>query len=66
LGRADDGVGDAGGHDQFLLGDLAAEIAIVGPVDADDGERDVVPDARRSLHSEKVAPEEFQHSPVFK
>ena len=37
--------------DQFLLGDLAAEIAIVGPVDADDGERDVVPDARRSRRS---------------
>jgi hypothetical protein len=30
LGRADDGVGDAGGLDQFLLGDLGAEIAIVG------------------------------------
>jgi hypothetical protein len=29
LGRADDGVGDAGGLDQFLLGDLGAEIAIV-------------------------------------
>ena len=36
LGRADDGVGDAGGLDQFLLGDLGAEIAIVGPVDCDD------------------------------
>src|SRR6266849_5493219 len=38
LGRADDGVGDAGGLDQFLLGDLGAEIAIVGrPVGSDDG-----------------------------
>ena len=36
--RADDGVGDAGGLDQFLLGDLGAEIAIVGrPVGSDDG-----------------------------
>ena len=43
---ADDGVGDAGGHDQFLLGDLGAEIPNVGPVDCDDGERDVVPDPR--------------------
>jgi hypothetical protein len=34
----DNGVGDAGGLDQFLLGDLSAEIAIVGrPVDSDDG-----------------------------
>src|ERR1700722_9709393 len=40
------GVGDAGGHDQFLLGDLGAEIAIIGPVDCDDGERDMMPDAR--------------------
>src|SRR5258708_27110688 len=30
--RADDGVGDAGGLDQFLLGDLGAEIAVVAPV----------------------------------
>ena len=37
LGRADDGVGDASGLDQFLLGELGAEIAIVGPVDCDDG-----------------------------
>ncbi len=43
LGRADDGVGDAGGHDQVLLGDLGAKIAILAPVGADDGERDVVP-----------------------
>src|SRR6202030_3132913 len=69
LGRADDGVGDAGGLDQFLLGDLGAEIAIVGPVDRDDGERDVVPDAGGGLRRDKVAPgslEEFQHRPVFK
>jgi hypothetical protein len=30
LGRADDRIGDAGGLDQFLLGDLGAKIAIVG------------------------------------
>ena len=70
LGRADDGVGDAGGLDQFLLGDLGAEIAIVGrPVGSDDGERDMVPDARCGLRREKVAAgglEEFQHRLVFK
>jgi hypothetical protein len=38
LCRSDDGVGDAGGLDQLLLGDLGAEIAIVGrPVGSDDG-----------------------------
>jgi hypothetical protein len=37
LGRADNGVGDAAGLDQFLLGDLGAEIAIIGPVGCDDG-----------------------------
>jgi hypothetical protein len=37
LGRADDGVGDAGGLDQFLFGDLGAEIAIVAPVGSVDG-----------------------------
>ncbi len=37
LGRTDNGVGDAGGFDQFLLGDLGAEIAIVAPVGSDDG-----------------------------
>ena len=46
LGRADDGVGDTGGLDQFLLGDLGAEIAIVAPVDSDDGQRDMMLDAR--------------------
>src|SRR5262249_34081539 len=60
----------AGGLDQVLLGDLGAEIAIVGrPVDADDGERDVVPDARGRFRREQVAPgslEEFQHPPAFK
>src|SRR5215471_5452269 len=36
LGGADDGVGDPGGLDQFLLGDLGAKIAIVGrPVGSD-------------------------------
>ena len=69
LGRADDGVGDAGGLDQFLLGHLGAEIAIVGrPVGSDDGERDMVPDAGGGLRREKVAAgglEEFQHRLVF-
>jgi len=37
LGRTDDGVGDAGGYDQFLLGDLGAEISVVRPVGCDDG-----------------------------
>src|SRR5436190_2765358 len=64
------GVGDAGGLDQFLLGDLGAEIAIVGrPVRSDDGERDMVPDAGCGLRHEKVAAgglEEFQHRLVFK
>ena len=54
----------------MLLGDLGAEIAIVGrPVGADDGERDVVLDAGSGLRREKVAAgslEEFQHRPVFK
>src|SRR5882724_11169141 len=67
---ADDGVGDAGGLDQFLLGDLGAEIAIVRhPVGSDDGERDMVPDSGCGLRREKVAPgglEEFQHRLVFK
>jgi hypothetical protein len=56
LGRANNGVGDAGGLDQFLLGEFRAKIAIVGPVDCDDGKRDVVPDARYSLRREKIAP----------
>jgi hypothetical protein len=51
------------------LGDLGTEIAIVGrPVGSDDGERDMVPDARRGLRREKVAAggfEEFQHRLVF-
>jgi hypothetical protein len=38
------------------LGDLGAEIAIVAPVDSDDGQRDMVPDARGGLRREKVAP----------
>ena len=56
--------------DQFLLGDLGAEIAIVGhPVGSDDRQRDMVPDAGSGLRREKVAPgglEEFQHRLVFK
>jgi hypothetical protein len=56
LRRADDGVGEAGGLDQFLLRDLGAEIAIVGrPVGSDDGERDMVPDAGGGLRREKIA-----------
>ena len=69
LGRADDSVGDVGGLDQFLLGDLGAEIAIVGPVDSDDGQRDMVPDAGCGFRREKVAAgglEEFQHRLVLK
>ncbi len=61
--------GHAGGHDQFLLGDLGAEVAIVWrPISSDDGERDMVPDARCGLRREKVAAgglEEFQHRLVF-
>jgi hypothetical protein len=52
------------------LGDLDAEIAIVGrPVGSDDRKRDMVPDARCDLRREKVAAgglEEFQHRVVFK
>src|SRR5215813_5948317 len=70
LGRADDGVGDSGGLDQFLLGDLGTEIAIVGrPIGSDDGERDVMPDAGDGLRRVKVAAgglEEFQYRFVFK
>ena len=56
VGRADDSVGDAGGLDQFLLGDLGAEIATVGrPVGSDNGERDMVPDASCGLRREQVA-----------
>jgi hypothetical protein len=55
---------------QFILHDLGAEIAIIGPVGSDDGERDMVPNARcGSLRRQKVAsgsPEEFQHRLVFK
>ena len=68
LGRADDGVGDAGGYDQLLLGDLGAEIAIVAAVNSDDGQCDMVADASRGLRWEKVAAgslEEFQHRLVF-
>ena len=52
-----------------LLGDLGAEVAVVGrPVGSDDGQRDMVPDAGRGLRREKVAAgglEEFQHRLVF-
>src|SRR5215471_8921525 len=51
---ADDRVGDAGGLDQSLLGEFGAEIAIVGPVDRNDGERHMVPDTSRGLRREKV------------
>jgi hypothetical protein len=69
LGRADDRVGDARGLNQFLLGEFGAEIAIVGPVDCDDGECHVVPDAGCGLRRKKVAPgglEELQHRLVLK
>src|SRR3954469_2055992 len=69
LGRADDGVRNAGGLDQLLLRDLGAEVAVVGgPVRSDDGQRDVVPDARLGFRREKVAArsfKEFQHRLVF-
>ncbi len=68
LGRADDGVGDAGGLDQFLLGDLGAEIAIVAPVGSDDRECDMVLHAGCGLRRKKVAAgrfEKFQHRLVF-
>ena len=46
-----------------------ARIAIVAPVGSDDGQRDMVPDARRRLRREQVAAgglEELQHRLVFK
>ena len=47
----------------MLLGDLGAEIAIVGrPIGADDGERDMVPDAGGGLRRERVAPEVSKNS----
>src|ERR1044072_8154532 len=49
------GWGSPRGRDQFLLGDLGAEIAMVRPVGPDDGQRDMVPDARCGLGREKVA-----------
>ena len=36
LGGADDGVGNGRGLDQFLSGDLGAEMAIIASVDSDD------------------------------
>src|SRR6516164_11467 len=33
----------------FLLGEFGAEIAIIGPVDCDDGQRNVVPDTSCGL-----------------
>jgi hypothetical protein len=45
LRRADDGVGNARGDDQLLLGGFGAEIAVVRPVYSNDGKRDMVPDA---------------------
>ena len=69
LGRADDGVGNAGSFDQFLLGDFGAKITIVGgSVGSDDGERNMVPDSRRGLSREKVTSgglEKFHHRLVF-
>jgi hypothetical protein len=49
LGRANDGVGDAGGLDQFLLGDLGEEIAAVGhPIGSDDARGKAAVEVRRS------------------
>src|ERR1700721_959582 len=70
LGGANDGVGDAGSLDKLLLRNLGAEVTVFRrPVGSDDGERDMVPDARRGLRRDKVAAgglEEFQHRLVFK
>src|SRR4029079_610514 len=61
LGRADDGIGDAGGLDQFLLGDLGAAIAVVGrPVGSDDGERDMMSDACGCFRGEEIATRRFE------
>ena len=45
-------VGDTGGLDQLFLGEFGAEIAIVGAVDCDDRECDMVPDAGGGLRRE--------------
>src|SRR5262249_25949462 len=69
LGRADDGVGNAGSLDQFLLSDLGAEIAIVAAVVSDDRQRDMMPDARCGFSREKIAArslKEFHPRLVFK
>src|SRR3954466_12405031 len=52
----------------FSWATLGAEITIVAPVNADDGERDVVLHAGSGLGREKIAPgslEKFQHGLVF-
>src|SRR5215207_242718 len=69
LGRTNDSVGDARGLDQFLLGDLGAEVAVVGcPVSSDDGKTNMVTDPGLGLRRQEVAArsfEEFQHRLVF-
>ena len=63
LGRADDGVGDAGGLDEVLLGDLCAKVSILGrPVRADNRKRDMVPSASRGLSREKIAARDLKNS----
>ena len=68
LGGADDGIRDAGGRYQPFLGDLGAEVAVVAAVDSDDGQSNMMPDARDSLGRQKIAPgglEEFEHRLVL-
>ena len=66
---ADDGVGDAGGLDQLLLGNLGAEIAIVRKtIGADNRQGDVVFDSRFRFGSEKILCrrlKKFKYRPVF-
>ena len=56
LGRAEDRVGNAGGLDQVLLGQLGAEVAALRQaVGADDRQRDVMPHAGGRFRGEQVA-----------
>lgn len=55
LRRADNGVRNAGGGDQLFLGELGAKITVVGAVDGDDGERDMVADTGCGFRRQKVA-----------
>jgi hypothetical protein len=68
LGGPHDGVWDARSFDQFLLGDLRAEIAIVAPIDSYGGQRDVMANAGGLLRRKKVALgslEKLQYRLVF-